>query len=100
MSRVVYEVRAEVPVDLAQRYERWMREEHIPAVLATGCFTGARLERTGEHTFRTRYAAATLADLDRYLSRHTATLREAFAREFPAGITVAREVWTEAQAWP
>ena len=42
---VVYEVTAVVEHELAEEWERYMRERHIPDVLATGWFTRASLVR-------------------------------------------------------
>jgi hypothetical protein len=42
---VRYEVRARVPASLARRYEGWLREVHIPDLMATGCFVEAAFSR-------------------------------------------------------
>ena len=39
---IAYEVVADVEQAEDGRYERYMRETHIPEVLATGCFQGER----------------------------------------------------------
>lgn len=96
---LVYEVTAQVSAELHGAYEHYMREEHIPAVLATGCFLGATFERTADGRFRTCYRAGTQAALDGYLRDHTAGLRADFAARFPAGVTLSREVWSELQGW-
>jgi len=49
---VVYEVTAVVEHDLAEEWERYMRERHIPDVLATGWFTRATLVRTQGGRYR------------------------------------------------
>jgi hypothetical protein len=36
-----YEVRADVPADQAGAYEAYLREEHIPDLMETGCFVEA-----------------------------------------------------------
>ncbi len=43
-----YEVTARVPLDAAAAYERYLREEHIPDLIATGCFVEAEFSRTGD----------------------------------------------------
>jgi hypothetical protein len=90
---ITYEVLAEVDAALAADYERYMRDEHIPEVLATGCFARAALERGGEGRYRTRYEAASRALLERYLREHTAELRARFAARFPEGIRLSRMEW-------
>ena len=76
-----------------------MRNTHIPAVLATGGFAHAELDRSKETRFRQRYLAATLADLERYLEDHAPALRKDYARQFPAGTRLERETWEEMQRW-
>lgn len=78
----------------AERYERYMRDRHLRDVLASGCFVEAVLERAGGGKYRARYVAASQADVDRYLNEHTAVLRADFAKHFPVGVQLSREVWT------
>jgi hypothetical protein len=96
---IAYEVTAEMEETLAGRYEQYMRETHIPEVLATGCFQAAVLARSSPGRYRTSYVARTRADLDRYLETHTAALRADFAAHFPEGVTLSREVWDTVERW-
>lgn len=96
---VTYQVNAVVEPELLDAYERYMREQHIPDVWATGCFREASFERAGPGRYRVRYRAASEADLDRYLREHTARLRDDFAAHFPQGAELSREVWTELRRW-
>jgi hypothetical protein len=96
---ISYEVTAVVEEKLVAAYERYMRETHIPEVLATGCFQGAIFERSSPGRYRTRYAARVQADLDRYLESHTAALRADFAIHFPEGVTLSRDVWRTLERW-
>jgi hypothetical protein len=97
---VLYEVTVDVVPQRAEAFERFMREKHIPAILATGCFFRIRFARAGSNRFRTAYVARTKDDLDRYLAQHTAGFRADFNAEFPSGVTASREVWDELQSWP
>ena len=96
---IAYEVTSEVEESLVGRFEQYMRETHIPEVLATGCFQSAVFARSSPGRYRTSYVALTQADLDRYLERHTAGLRTDFAAHFPEGVSLAREVWVTVQRW-
>jgi hypothetical protein len=96
---IAYEVTAEMEEKLAGPYERYMRESHIPAVLATGCFHAAVLARSSPGRYRTSYLARSQADLDRYLETHTAALRADFTANFPAGVMLSREVWDTVERW-
>ncbi len=96
---ITYEVTSEVEESLAGRFEQYMRETHIPEVLATGCFQAAVFARSSPGRYRTSYVARTQADLDRYLATHTAGLRLDFAAHFPEGVSLSREVWGTVQRW-
>ena len=50
---IAYEVVADVEQAVEGRYERYMRETHIPEVLATGCFQGAIFARSSPGRYRT-----------------------------------------------
>ncbi len=96
---VAYEITAVVEPHLAEAYEHFMRREHIPHLMATGCFVSASLARSSAGRYRIRYEAESQAELDRYLATHAAHLRGEFNRHFPAGVTLAREVWAALERW-
>lgn len=99
LTMVTYEVTATVEPRLAQAYERYMREHHIPAVLASGYFRGAAFTRGTPGRYRMRYEAPSEEDLGQYLATCAPGLRENFASSFPAGVTLSREVWVALQTW-
>ena len=92
---ITYEVTALVDASLTLKYEKYMISTHLADVLSTGCFVEAVLERAGAGKYRARYRAETEEDLERYLRDHTAAKRADFAKHFPSGVTLSREVWTE-----
>jgi len=92
---VSYEVTARVRKDLITRFSSYMTEKHVREVLQTGAFVAASFERLSPEVFRTRYSAASVADVERYLSAHSARLRADVAAHFPEGIEFTRETWTK-----
>ena len=76
-----------------------MRESHIPAIFATGCFSDIRFSRASAGRFRTSYRADTQADLDRYLHDHAPRFRAEFLERFPEEVSVTRETWLLVQRW-
>jgi hypothetical protein len=96
---VTYEVITIVEPDVVEAWERYMRQRHVPDLLATGCFRAAELTRAAPGRYRMRYEATSQADLDRYLETHATRLREEFTSHFPRGVTAAREVWIAIQGW-
>lgn len=92
---ITYEVTAIVDAALAPHYEEYMISRHLADVLASGCFVEAVLERAAAGKYRARYRAENEQDLERYLREHTAAKRADFAKHFPTGVALSREVWTE-----
>ena len=97
---VAYEVTLELDPALTGAVLLELREHHIPAILATGCFRAIRLERIDDGRIRTRYEAARPADLERYLAEHTAHFRADFMARFPKGVRATREMWHAVAEWP
>ncbi|MCU0636654.1 MAG: DUF4286 family protein [Gemmatimonadaceae bacterium] len=97
---IVYEVTALVRPELAATYEAYLRTEHIPDLLATGCFVSARLTQAGIGRYRISYDVADTASLDRYMAEHAARLRAEVRERFPDGLSLERDVWTVMQTWP
>jgi len=96
---ISYEVTLQLQPELAAAIEDYMRRVHIPAILATGCFQEIRLSFASPARFRTAYAAAEQAALDRYLSDHAAAFRADFLERFPDGVTVTRQTWVQREMW-
>ena len=96
---IIYEVTAVVEARLAETYERYMRQQHIQDVLATGCFQSAAFASDAPGRYRMRYEASTDEDLERYLATHAPRLRQDAVSHFPEGVVLSREVWTVIQRW-
>ena len=96
---LIYEVTLEVDPGIAAAVEAHMRREHIPEILAHGCFRHIRFDRASATLFRASYEASTEADLEHYLRQHSPGLRAAFQAHFPSGVRTAREIWTPVESW-
>jgi uncharacterized protein DUF4286 len=96
---IFYEVTLQVDPSRAAALEHHMRQQHIPAILRTGCFRRIHFDRASPTRFRTSYEAASALDLERYLHDHAPTFRDEFQREFPDGVAVTRETWVQQQVW-
>ena len=93
-SAVAYEVTAEVDDGLCTSYEQYMRDVHIPDVLASGHFSEAHFEALGAGRYRTRYMAKSREALDQYLAEDAPGLRQDFLNHFPDGVSLTRQEWT------
>ena len=98
-SMIIYEITATVRADLIESYEKYMRETHIPDLLATGFFSGARIARAGSNRYRIQYEARDRKALDEYLETQAARLRADFLAHFPEGIELTRENWEVLRVW-
>ena len=96
---IIYEVTTVVLADAITAYEAYMRDKHIPEVLATGCFLRATIERSIPGRYRIRYVARNMDVLDRYLGSHAQQFRADFAAHLGSNVQVSREVWSELQQW-
>jgi len=93
-----YEVTLECSASTAPALERWMRNTHIPEMLATGCFAAIHFDQA-DGRFRTVYQAATQHHLDRYMTEHAEQMRARFREHFSDGVAVSREAWNQLQSW-
>ena len=98
-SMITYEITAQVRDGLRERYEQYLRGQHIPDVLATGAFVHASFSASSPGRYRIRYEAPSREVLDAYLKDHAPRLRKHFADTFPEGIEVMREEWTVTNTW-
>ena len=96
---IIYEITATVSADLIETYEKYMLSQHIPDLLATGFFAGAKMARAGENRYRIQYEAFDQTALNDYLATEAARLREDFIGHFPDGVEVVRENWEVLQIW-
>jgi len=96
---IIYEITATVRADLIEKYEKYMRETHIPDLLATNYFSSAKFTRSGENRYRIQYEAYDQKSLDAYLETEAARLRADFLAHFSEGIELARENWEVLHVW-
>lgn len=96
---VIYEITAVVRSNLTEAFEKYMRERHIPDLLATKYFHAAYFTRTLENRYRIQYHAPDEETLREYLKTDATRLRADFTAHFPAGIELSREVWIVLHSW-
>jgi hypothetical protein len=83
---IIYNVTVSIDPDEHDAWLDWMRNEHIPRVLATGCFIEGRMLKVladddGGLTYAIQYTAADAATYERYREEHAPRLQgEAHAR--------------------
>lgn len=84
---IIYNVTSNIDDSIHDQWLAWIKE-HIPQVLATGCFTEAKLTRVlveedmGGVTYSVQYRASSREDLENYYANHAAVLRQDAIKQF------------------
>ncbi len=79
---IVYNVTTKVTPAIQQQWLQWIKEEHIPDIINTGCFTNATVLQLLEtddsegSTFTVQYFAESKALYNNYMEKHAAIMRQ------------------------
>ncbi len=85
---IIYNVTVKVNPQVAQEWLRWMREVHIPDVMATGYFEDYKILHLVGHdddqgiTYAIQYSCKDLDTLQQYQARAAARLQQEHAERF------------------
>ena len=94
----IYNVTTKVAHAIHTDWLHWMKNEHIPAVMNTECFTKqvfVRLLETDEEdglTYAVQYHAASKEDYEMYLNEFAPLLREASIKRWGNQIMAFRSI--------
>ena len=78
----IYNVTIKVEAAIADEWLQWLKGEHIPEVMATGCFDAYKIVRlleiddTEGPTYAIQYNALSKALYNRYIIKHADVLRQ------------------------
>jgi hypothetical protein len=94
---ILYIVTISIEPNVAHEWLAYMREKHIPQVLATGCFFSHEIFRVVDPpherdwpTYAIHYRARSRGDYDRYIAQHAADLRKDVIDRYGKRFTAAR----------
>jgi len=79
---IVYNVTTKAHHSICNNWLQWIKEEHIPDIINTGCFTHAtvlQLLETDDSegpTYTVQYFAESKALYNNYMEKHAATMRQ------------------------
>jgi hypothetical protein len=82
ISMIIYNVTVKVDHSIRQSWLQWLKDEHIPGIIATGCFTHAvilhLLESDDEEgvTYAIQYHATDTASYNRYIEQFADVFRQ------------------------
>lgn len=86
MRMLIYNITTMVEPEIAAPWLSWMQEQHIPHVMASGCFESYKLVRlldtdeTQGLTYAVQYHAPDRASYDRYLADFAPALQNEITR--------------------
>ncbi|MFN8309268.1 MAG: DUF4286 family protein [Chitinophagales bacterium] len=99
---IVYNVTVKVDLSIDALWVRWMKEEHIPRVMETGCFTSYKMysiledNQADGRSYAIQYFAENMTSYFDYKEHHAARLQKESADTFPnkyhAFRTLLREI--------
>ncbi|MCR6721770.1 MAG: DUF4286 family protein [Chitinophagaceae bacterium] len=78
---IIYNVTTQVDLVIVEEWLKWMRDEHIPEVTGTGCFTHAvilqmiEIDISEAHTYAVQYHAESKSHYNRYIREYAELLR-------------------------
>ena len=84
----IYNVTSKIDWSIHDGWIEWMLEEHMPAMVATRCFTQAQLLKLHEQddtdgpTYAAQYFAESKAQYNRYLEMHAQRFRQDSAKKW------------------
>ena len=94
---ILYNVTVSIEPAIAEDWVNWMRSNHIPDVMATGCFVESRISRVhgeeeGGETYAITYLSPSQEKMDEYQQQHAPVLQkdhsERYAGKFAAFRTI------------
>ncbi|MEO6540744.1 MAG: DUF4286 family protein [Ferruginibacter sp.] len=79
---IIYNVTIKIQRSISDAWLQWLKEEHIPQIIQTGCFTHAvilqllEVDDTDGPTFAVQYFAESKALYNNYIQNHAAAMRQ------------------------
>ncbi|MGG9970645.1 DUF4286 family protein [Ferruginibacter sp. SUN002] len=79
---IIYNVTIKVHESIHQSWLKWIKEEHIPQVIATGCFTHAvilqllEVDTSEGPTYAIQYHAESKSLYNNYIENHASIMRQ------------------------
>jgi hypothetical protein len=102
---IIYNVTINIDETVQEAWRQWMLEHHVPAVLATGYFSGARMSRLlieeemGGITYSVQYECASMAQLEAYREKEAPRLMAETEKHFRGKYVAFRTQMEEVGRW-
>jgi Domain of unknown function (DUF4286) len=84
---IIYNVTINIDFEVEKEWVNWMKGEHIPEVMATGCFIESRMtkviaEDEGGSTYAIMYLCYNMEIYERYKDKYAPGLQAAHANKY------------------
>ena len=99
---IVYNVTVKVELEIHEMWVQWMKADHIPRILETGCFTDYKMYRIMEEdqadgmTYAVQYFTPELSKYFDYQNNHAPAMqkemKDVWQEKYAAFRTLLREV--------
>lgn len=93
-----YLVRVDIDADIADDWQEWMKDVHLPDVVETGCFKRAWITRRpeaderGRRSYRMVYLAESREDFQRYQNEYADELQNEHTERYAGMFDASREL--------
>jgi len=87
MGRIIYNVTVNIDDSVHDEWLRWMKEEHIPDVMNTGCFLENKIcrilvnEESGT-SYSIQYTCESMEKLNEYRQKHAPRLQKEHSERY------------------
>ena len=98
---IIYNVTIRIDLSAHDLWIRWMKEEHVPRVMETGCFTGNKVYRilaedeTEGISYAFQYFAESMSDYFNYKENFAPALQKELLDIFPGKFSAFRTLLKE-----
>ncbi|MCB0695795.1 MAG: DUF4286 family protein [Chitinophagaceae bacterium] len=95
---ILYNVTIKVNNDVADEWVKWMTDEHMPELMATGLFVDSKLFRLLEVdesdgiTYAAQYFCRNMEDYEKYIADHAPAMRASGLQRFPDKFVAFRTI--------
>jgi len=94
---ILYNVTVSIDPAIADDWVNWMRSNHIPDVMATGCFVESRISRVhgeeeGGVTYAITYLSPSQEKMDEYQQQHAPVLQKDHAERYAGKFAAFRTI--------
>ncbi|TXI84125.1 MAG: DUF4286 family protein [Crocinitomicaceae bacterium] len=94
---ILYNVTVSIDPAIAEDWVNWMRTNHIPDVMATGCFVESRISRVhgeeeGGETYAITYLSPSQEKMDEYQQQHAPLLQKDHSERYVGKFAAFRTI--------